>query len=1061
MKVSQDGSATIMLMVAVFAYCSSPTIANNNVSSSDLSKFRDVVGSSKAIDHLAQEQRLAVQIITTDSGATSDQVNDSMGPKINQHQSGNGKLNDAEHDGSTSFENQLKLMESQLSRTRHIEQNDSDLSNTSSGNHQQALMPKRIVINLNTLNSNSSDASGGPTKLTIGFAPSSSNENDDLTSGFRGKLGSDRSKTIVLPEARVRPAARSGSEPVRLAGQPEGRGAMRGAIMDGISRQGGVPTFVMSAHEMGQQNAEPQMRFMLNSEEVDRQRQQQTGGRGRSQFDAREPARLSQSATARNLREELDNLAGEIESVERKLGGYAMAGGDQEGPYVPFDMPVEDRSGRILLSSSARRLFNGDQTGPSRMNRDARSLAVKNPLPARGYLPPDGDSDIAERMTSVSNFRSSPSRVLQDSRLTASANGRDDARMMMMGPISYGNQERREQTSPGKSAALGNLFISLESSHNGRRGDMHESNALNFNEQGGQEENKPATNNDDENNRRHNYYYGRGEERKLETQESASENFGTNSRNVVDGRARQMWRQRDSTGPLSVDNSNLFAGFSSSYQEGRKIVRGGTGNDIDGKFNRMSASVAAPNPAREMLAPTPARSEQHNSSGHNLMAKQLAASSNNAPFADATNMNDRVARMLDRLRLYTTKEQLIKVARDLQRMPPPRDLADRSLPDRELPPGMADILQARDVGQQQESPVMSFDETGGRKQVELSALRVSPDSTLNSWPPTNRQDVRMDAAFRSDQQQQQQQYKRSIQRQQVVRNQVPGPINYNPIDTLLAMATSSNEQEQAPESNSEPGQQVMEEEEAPSRADDDDPSESSQEERKPDDGSGTRLLNEFKERQSKLRTLQDASSRDASLDSNEQEVESTLASPTVPPGYTITDNAVHDYETTSSAANQINDQPELKDSKNGHNRRGLQQEGAKVGPVNQINEELNDYGSNRDLIEVFKNNEKLYSSDSEGAELPGGLTSSTNIKAQRFMPDGRRIIFNNGVDDNDGQHDTDSKYNDDDGDEDSSDGMHIAPSEKEEEEIRALEQVIDELVEREKKEKKQRESEKK
>lgn len=1018
-------------MIALIACCSPRSRANNVTNLKD--EIRDS-NRGRTSDHLAQEQRLAVQIITTDSGTTSDQANDSAGPKNQDRLDGQTKQpnESGAQDGSISFENQFKLMESQLSKTRH-QGGDMVDSRATTSNQQQPLIPKRIVINLNTPGSNSSDSSGGPTKLTIGFAPT--DPEDETLSGHKSKSGSDRSKAVVIPETRsssVRssPTSAQGA-PARLQGRPSADN-MRDAIMDGIRRQGGVPTFVMSSHEMGERNAEPQVKFMLNSEEVERHQSQSDGAR--SQAEVREPIRTSKSAAStRNLslREQLDNLAGEIESVERKLG-YAV-NGERETNYGPFDMPVEDRSGRM---SSAKRLFDDRMRG---INRESARLSVVTNQLNGGFYPTRIDDRLPKEMTSNHNPRDNEVGAMATRERDASgmsmSNGvsrdeDDHVIMQNLDPIDHRNGLSMNQESRGglnerlgRSPSVGgNLFISLESSSdNGQlgRGSRH---PLDY--PAGQQE---QTNNNDDN-RYHNYYGKSQQEGNLE--KSSSENF-ENSINVDPGTGfAKMWRQRDSEAPLLMDNSNLFG--AASFNRNREIVRAKNGDDSDEKSNAMSASavnLGALNPARDEPASSSRIGQQ--GSGGNLAAEQVAA-------AGAARMGDRVVRMLDRLRLYTTKEQLMKVARDLQRIPnrvepttPARDNQANQL----VPPGTIDVLQ--------QGRLMSPE-----GQVQPT-MKVSPEKKASTEWPTSKQVVAdgrsIESAFSPEQ------YKLSLQRRQMARNQVPGPINYSPADTLLTMATSSDEQEQEPAPDSS--------QEDPT---DYSSSDDGQTERKPDDGSGTRLLNEFRERQSRLRSLQDASARDASLESNENEVDSALANPTVPSGYTITDNAVHDYETTSSAANQINDHHDKQQSSDEHPNRSKpassatdDQSSGQVDENQSQNEDTNDYVSNRDLIDVFKNNERLYASDSDESELPGGLTSSTNIKTQRFTPDGREIVFNNGVDDG---PDTDIKYNDD---EDGSDGMPIAPSEKEEQEIRALEQVIDELVEREKKEKKQRESEKK
>lgn len=1018
MKVSQE--LRIMLMVALIAYCSPLSVANNVTNSRDGMRNPN---SGRNSDHLAQEQRLAVQIITTDSGTTSDQANDSARPKNQDQSDGQTKRpnENSAQDGSISFENQFKLMESQLSKTRHHE-DGVDLRATTS-NPQQPLIPKRIVINLNTSSSNSSDSNGGPTKLTIGFAPTA--PENEATGGRKSKSGSDRSKVVVMPETQnigVKSARVEGA-PTRVQGRP-GAGNMREAIIDGIRRQGGVPTFVMSSHEMGERDAEPQMKFMLNSEEVDRHQSQSAGGR--PQAEVREPTRRSKSAAStRNLslREQLDNLAGEIESVERKLG-YAV-NGEQETNFGPFEMPVEDRSGRM---SSAKRLFDDQMRG---INRESgRSSVVTNQLNER-YYPMSSriDDRLPKEMTSNLNMRDNEVSTMAMSMSNGNNSDEDDhAIIQNLDPIDHRNGlvSMNQESRGGFNGRLGwspsvggNLFISLESSpDNGQqgRGSRHP-----LDNPASQQE---QTNNKDDN-RYHNYYGKSQQEGNME--KSGSENF-ENSINVDPGTGfAKMWRQRDSGAPLLMDNSNLFG--AASFNRDQEIVRAKNGDDNDEKSNTMSASavLGALNPARDAGDASSVRVEQPG----NLAAEQVAA-------AGGARMSDRVVRMLDRLRLYTTTEQLMKAARDLQRIPnrgesTTQDRANQA--NQLVPPGTVDVLQ-------QGRPMSP------EGQVQPT-MKVSLEKKASTDWPTGKQVVAdgrsIESAFSPEQ------YKLSLQRRQMARNQVPGPINYSPIDTLLTMATSSDEQEQ--ERASDSSQEDLTDYSS---------SEDGQVERKPDDGSGTRLLNEFRERQSRLRSLQDASSRDASLESNENEVDSALANPTVPSGYTITDNAVHDYETTSSAANQINDHHDKQQSSDGHPNRSKLVSGGKddhsngqVDENQSHNEDANDYVSNRDLIDVFKNNERLYASDSDESELPGGLTSSTNIKTQRYTPDGREIVFNNGVDDG---PDTDIKYNDD---EDGSDGMPIAPSEKEEQEIRALEQVIDELVEREKKEKKERESEKK
>lgn len=211
-------------------------------------------------DHEAQEQRVAVQIVTTESGRswpTRDRLNE-----LNRESSDNPNA-------GISFDDQYIDMEAQLNKeekekqqidigngakVRIIDTSDRSSSTTSDSQRGEGLrvMPKRVVINLDSLVGNNSKRSnnGSTTRVTIGFeAPQKESEGSDGGSNNLGKGESIKAKKVTTKFSDLPSSQSSSSSP-------------SANLMSAIKRQGGIPTYIDSGHKI-----------MLQSEMTSKSRQ--------------------------------------------------------------------------------------------------------------------------------------------------------------------------------------------------------------------------------------------------------------------------------------------------------------------------------------------------------------------------------------------------------------------------------------------------------------------------------------------------------------------------------------------------------------------------------------------------------------------------------------------------------------------------------------------------------------------------------------------------------------------------------------------------------------------
>lgn len=251
-----------------------------------------------AQDQLAQEQRLAVQIITTDGqpneltlGSDESHKHDRADSSLQQRTVGlNGQRMGV---GPLPFEEQYRQLE------RAYEQEIGRQHNEAAPNSTYRTMPKRIVINLGSL------AVAAPAAEGEGGQERKSKQLDEGKLGARLTIGLEKGSQVAKWEANsAREATRplpstnagapkrhsslekKGSSKLNTSQAVKQRPTMGRAIMRALSDQGGVPALVMSESDLNEglangdmeimeRNRKPVAKLMLNAEMIDRRRRQQ------------------------------------------------------------------------------------------------------------------------------------------------------------------------------------------------------------------------------------------------------------------------------------------------------------------------------------------------------------------------------------------------------------------------------------------------------------------------------------------------------------------------------------------------------------------------------------------------------------------------------------------------------------------------------------------------------------------------------------------------------------------------------------------------------------------
>lgn len=915
---------------------------------------------SRGNDYQAEEQRLALQIITTD--ANHDDANSES-----NESSGSGNLVAKESDINrneallATFENQYNQLSEQLSK--------SSRNNTPVDNN----LPKRIIINLSTSSHNDSIANDG-TKLTIGFRPTTQPIQQKLTK-----------------QATQSPLANS-DEKSNRSRQPA-KNSMRDSILDAVKRQGGVPTMVASNNrdildDMKNLNYnQPRVSFMLNSELAD--------------------AHTNRKVTNSNH-----------ETVDPDSENYEGVDDYNYGQGTVKDRPMIESATSSHPSSSA-----------------SNDLEFYMKLKTNSAHPDGADQLNSE----FSDDKMGRKKVIAaSSSLQQSQEQEQDQR-------EENEDENQDQTLSGQ-----NPFLIVEGNRNVANFDSSDRPALSYrsnnndNIHGSRIQRELSDVNNSNNQGGVKNYNNRkfsADKNRHDTKESAG---GTKSE--YHKNENQKWRQNarkhDSQNPLSMTNSgsgrnsnNLF------HQQIQQIL-----DDHDGlaqvaeNSNDMSASNSGTMDSnafgnnednhRNLNRASSARSMRFGGAKQAKAAQVAVVNRNqNQISQQSTDIDERVTQLMARLKLYTTKDQLMKVARDLQAYPNQQDtdsstVANSSSAEADNNDAVVTSNEhsAHVDGHGQTKPISSpSSRVLSMKQNGRQMSTQNADNELNM--PEGRQyqksAMKRAATTRSSQ------ATSSDWRLNLARNQVPPPIRYNLVDSLLASATNSlnnrdQDENDYPGGRGRPGQfgsfqqhqrlgtatrSLLRDliEDGSSRDLDSDDT-ASQQDRV---SSSSKLMNDFRNRHMNLKNNmeQDAAETNYKLDrdqtgSNEQNHLETNARPFSRSGRRSENSSSETVEQQNLKSPAGEDNPTILETFKPDHRDSIE----------NLRVDDDEYTSNRDLLDVFKTNEKLYSDNGS--------------------PDDQLMQS--------------SESNDD---------TNYQPSNDEEvEEIKAMEQIIDELVAREKQE---------
>jgi len=819
-------------------------------------------------DYLPQEQRLAVQIITSDSGDLSNsyQIIDSSVGATKQSPGHSPKPSY----GAEFAPYKLDKLESQL---------PSGPSITSQG-PQQPLIPKRIVINLDTTNSNATETNSGGTKLTIGFAPTKQEHHSPQpTSPAAAMRSSSGSRKTLVPGT-------GGNGVSRL-----NKDSTRGNLMEAIRRQGGIPTVIMSDNDFNRivesRNGATgeSTTFMLNSEMVDeRQRAGSAQGTNRNK---KQPVQPSESSTA---------------SGDDSLGGRVMDLSDELG-YL--DQQLDGTRG----------------TGDAYHSGTSRSAAIAE----------EGNRHQNPRNmeASLQNYRTKDNRIRPELGRAAEFDHETSVEPMVSG---YRNEEDGDEERPrggSENSVVQDRDSSRRLSHE-NRGDKFDRNSINSHD--------------------NNYSYD------IHHDGSASMNPEPMD-NSVSVRKR---RQRDSKVRLSSTRTEEFGGSdvdgtTQASSDNNEI------SGVDGNLNELSAGVIGQSKNNGNTAP--------NSGQLTVKSKSKTDKSALPPTNQAT--DERVARILNRLKLYTTKDQLMKVAKNLQMYPSREEsLASSSDETSERDNSDNDFFIGRnsEIRHQRNNP-------------RIGASKVIGKKPLLSVNYGDGRDVESSSRFVTWR-----------DRLEMARRNVPPPANHDSADSMVSEASSSSDSDDSENA----------------------PTDSERGSTDGETGDGMRLLSEFRQRQQRMREMKESAETDAEPESN---VVSRMVSGS---------GKNYEPEPSNSAARQHQAQP------------GDDQEASEGEPQTATNDrdDTTDYTSANDLVDGMRHNAKLYNEDDTPEPRRSGKESAEDSEldpevADESEPSPARAEFEDG-----------GKKSD----------------EKEEAEIKILEHVIDELVNRERKDSGSRDS---
>ena len=295
-------------------------------------------------DNDPQEQRLAVQIVTTDSTNLVEQPQQEPSPAKSPTTA----------TSPVSFDDQLNLMDFQMPDTK-----ESQPRATPTG--QRRVMPKRIVINLGPSAANGSHPMGKTsTRLTIGFAPSPDR------SASKQVMGSANLVAKSNGRAEDSPGSSQSSRPGR---------DMRRAVLRAIRRQGGVPTLVVTG-KGGQLDpaSRPEARLMLDAEMVDgmeRKLDNDNGGPNIIQ-----PA----GSASRRRAEEVQSVSDDLNSLEQELAGLDLSSA-QRDDVLQLETSLSE--GQEKLNRAGGDRDEGSSANSKRIEAAGRQIAGTPPLAGR------------------------------------------------------------------------------------------------------------------------------------------------------------------------------------------------------------------------------------------------------------------------------------------------------------------------------------------------------------------------------------------------------------------------------------------------------------------------------------------------------------------------------------------------------------------------------------------------------------------------------------------------------------------------------------------------------
>lgn len=284
-------------------------------------------------DQDAQEQRLALQIVTTESALSDNEKNQIQLPIAEESNTKDGPQL-GEMKGIISFDDQYKLMEAQL---QNDQKNQQSTTNTRANSFEK--LPKRIVINLGSLASNDSHMGKvATTRLTIGFQPQTTNAKNQTYPSTK------------TTNVNTSPLVKSASGEAGQRGPS--RGLMRDAIMRAVQKQAGIPALVVSNQdlEMGQpDDGKVKTKLMLNSEVHDNRMRRTSLQDGNSN-------RIAHHRSERPMADTNDRLS--MDDMRRMSDRLVeLSGIDESGLRLPRDIPIDSgiKQRKVTRSASSWR----------------------------------------------------------------------------------------------------------------------------------------------------------------------------------------------------------------------------------------------------------------------------------------------------------------------------------------------------------------------------------------------------------------------------------------------------------------------------------------------------------------------------------------------------------------------------------------------------------------------------------------------------------------------------------------------------------------------------------